>query len=80
MTHMELTFNTDDPGLAKRLAEIDKMPRVAPARLRIEAALCQWWANRCLEQAGAIEARDRADRRKTELARATRARNRESPG
>lgn len=56
MTRLELMFGTDDPDLARTLAEVNRMPR-GPVRLRIEAALCQWWANRCLEDAGHMEGR-----------------------
>jgi hypothetical protein len=54
--HLELTFGTNDPALAKMLSDINRMPR-GPDRLRLEAALCQWWANRCLEDAGRMEGR-----------------------
>lgn len=59
MTYLELMFDTDDPGIAEHLRQVNAMPR-GPERLRIEAGLCQWWANRCLEQAGEQEGRERA--------------------
>lgn len=59
MTYLELMFNTDDPVLGAELAKVNSEPR-GPGRLRMEAALCQWWANRCLEQAGRQEGREAA--------------------
>ncbi len=72
----EITMNTNHPEIRKELADIGRMPRDAE-RLRIEAALCQWWANRCLEQAGAMDALTRRDKNTQDRARATRQRNRE---
>jgi hypothetical protein len=74
MSALEITFNTDDPKLRPLLADVGRMPR-GPERLRVEAGLCQWWANRCLETAGAIESSRRTDATKTARAKATRAAN-----
>lgn len=76
MSTFEVAFNTDDPQLRERLVEVDRMHPHDPVRLRVEAALCQWWANRALEKAGAYEALDRRERDVVERARATRERNR----
>lgn len=70
MTSITLMFDTDDPDLRPLLAEINRMH--GPQRLRMEAGLCQWWANRALEQAGAIDHANRMDASKTARARATR--------
>jgi len=74
MSAFEITFNTDDPQLRPALAEMGRRPRDS-TRLRFEAAICQWWANRCLEQAGAMDGRDQTERNRAARARATRKAN-----
>jgi len=63
MTPLEPTFGTADPAIAKMLREANAMPAHSADRLELEAALCQWWANRCLLEAGELRGWSKARRR-----------------
>jgi len=61
MSHIEMTWTSDDPTIAQLLADTEKLPRHDPTRLATEAALCEWHARRCWQQIGEQEGYHRAE-------------------
>ncbi len=64
-----------DPGtpLADTLAEIGHLSEYDPVRLRLTAAIAQWWAQQMIERAAVIEADRDRDQSIRDRAAATRA-------
>lgn len=70
MTHLEITWTTNDPQLETLLRSVAKMPTYSSERLAAEAALCNFHAQWCHTRIGRSEAEKAMSERNRRAAQA----------